>query len=72
MSKFGENTDSILEILKNGDVVDLKIIRDQLMLSDTAIFKFLNEFGLIELNEGTVRITKPGLELLISDGRIYR
>ena len=67
MSKFGQNTDSILEILKNGDVVDLKTIMDQLMLSDTAIFKFLNEFGLIELNEGKVRITKPGLEFLITD-----
>jgi len=67
MSKLGENTDSILEILKNGDIVDIKTIIDQLLLSDTAIFKFLNEFGLIELNEGTARITKPGLEFLITD-----
>ena len=65
MSKFGENTDTILEILKYGDKVYLKTIGDLLMLPDTAIFKFMNEFGLIELNEGTVRITKPGLELLI-------
>ncbi|CAG1003808.1 hypothetical protein METP3_03552 [Methanosarcinales archaeon] len=65
MSKFGENTDSILEILKNGDTMDIETIRDQLLLSDTAIFKFMNEFGLIELNEGTARITKPGLELLL-------
>ncbi len=67
MSKFGENIDSILEILKYGDIVDIKTIRDKLMLSDTAIFKFLNEFGLIELNEGKVKITKPGLEFLITD-----
>ncbi|MFZ3383345.1 MAG: hypothetical protein WA144_05415 [Candidatus Methanoperedens sp.] len=67
MSKFGENIDSILEILKNGDIVDIKIIRDKLLLSDTAVFKFLNEFGLIELNEGKVKITKPGLEFLITD-----
>ncbi len=67
MSKFGENADSILEILKNGDTVNIEIIRDQLLLSDTAIFKFMNEYGLIELNEGTARITKPGLELLLID-----
>ena len=67
MSKFGQDTDSILEILKNGDIVELKTITDQLLLSDTAIFRFLNEFGLIELNDGKVRITKPGLEFLITD-----
>ncbi|VVB54531.1 Uncharacterised protein [uncultured archaeon] len=67
MSKFGENTDSILDILKNGDTVDIETIRDKLLLSDTAIFKLLNEFGLIELSEGTVRITEPGLELLKID-----
>ena len=67
MSKFGENADSILEILKNGDKMDIETIRDQLLLSDTAIFKFMDEFGLIELNEGKARITKPGLELLFID-----
>jgi len=67
MSKFGENADSILEILKNGDKMDIETIRDQLLLSDTAIFKFMDEFGLIELNEGKARITKPGLELLLID-----
>ena len=65
MSKFGENIDTILEMLEKGDKVYLKTIRDRLMLTDTAIFKFMNEFGLIELSEGTVRITKPGLDLLI-------
>lgn len=67
MSKFGENTDLILEILKNGDKMNIETIRDQLLLSDTAIFKFMDEFGLIELNEGKARITKPGLELLFID-----
>ncbi|NJD53774.1 MAG: hypothetical protein FIB07_13010 [Candidatus Methanoperedens sp.] len=65
MSNFGEKIDSILEMLKNGDTVDIKYIRDQLLLSDTAIFKFMDESGLIELNEDTVRITKSGLELLL-------
>ncbi len=64
MSKLGENIDSILEMLKNGDTVDIKTIRDQLLLSDTAIFKLMDESGLIELNEDAARITKPGLELL--------
>ena len=64
MSKFGETADKILEMLKNGEKVDLNTIRDRLILSDPAIINFMNEFGLIELNEGTVRITQPGLELL--------
>ncbi len=64
MSKLGETTDRILEMLKNGDKVDLEEIRDRLQLSGDAIFNFMNEFGLIEFEEGKVRITKPGLELL--------
>lgn len=64
MSKFGETTDKILEMLKNGENVELNAIRDGLLLSDAAIFNFMNEFGLIELNESTVKITQPGLDLL--------
>ena len=64
MSKFGETIDEILEMLKNGEKVDLNAVKDRLLLSDAAIINFMNEFGLIELNEGTVRITQPGLELL--------
>lgn len=65
MSKFGEITDRILELLHNGEKLDIKIIEERLSLSDTAIINFMNEFGLIELNEGTVRITESGLELLV-------
>ncbi|HMB45733.1 MAG TPA: hypothetical protein VKL21_07920 [Candidatus Methanoperedens sp.] len=61
MSKFGENADLILEMLHNGKKVDL----DEIVLpSDAAIIDFMREFDLIELNEGTIRITKSGLELL--------
>jgi len=64
MSKFGENADRILEMLYNGEKLDLKKIEERLMLSDASLIYFLNEFGLIELNEGTVRITGSGLDLL--------
>lgn len=61
MSKFGENADMILEMLHNGEEVDL----DEIVLPlDAAIIDFMREFDLIELNEGTIRITKSGLELL--------
>lgn len=61
MSKFGENADMILEMLHNGEEVDL----DEIVLPlDAAIIDFMREFDLIELSEGTVRITKSGLELL--------
>lgn len=61
MSKFGENADMILEMLHNGEKVDL----DEIVLpSDAEIIDFMREFDLIELNEGTIRITKSGLELL--------
>ena len=64
MSKFGETADRILEMLHNGEKLDLKKIEERLSLSDETIIYFMNEFGLIELNEGKVRITESGLELL--------
>lgn len=64
MSKFGETADTILEMLHNGEKLDLKEIEEILSLSDSAIIYFLNEFGLIELNEGKVKITESGLEVL--------
>jgi len=64
MSKFGETADIILEMLHNGEKLDIKKIEERLSLSDAALIYFMNEFGLIELNEGTVRITESGLELL--------
>ena len=64
MSKFGENADMILEMLHNGEEVDLDGIVDSLRPLDAAIIDFMREFDLIELNEGTIRITKSGLELL--------
>jgi len=64
MSKFGETADRILEMLHNGEKLDINKIEERLSLSDAAIIYFMNEFGLIELNEGKVRITHSGLELL--------
>jgi len=64
MSKFGETADRILEMLRNGEKLELKKIEDRLSLKETALISFMNEFGLIELNEGTIRITESGLELL--------
>jgi len=64
MSKFGETADRILEMLDNGKKLDQKIIEERLSLSDTSLIYFLNEFGLIELNEGSVRITESGLDLM--------
>ena len=63
MSKFGEDADMILEMLNNGEKVDIDEIEDKIPPL-AAIINFMSEFGLIELNEGTVRITKSGLELL--------
>ena len=64
MSKFGETADRILEMLHKGEKLDLEEIEKKLSLSDAAIIYFMDEFGLIELNEGTLRITELGLELL--------
>ena len=65
MSKFGDNADMILEMLYNGEKVDLDEIGDSISPM-AAIIDFMSEFGLIELNEGTVRITESGLELLVN------
>lgn len=64
MSKFGEMADQILEMLENGEKVDIEAVRSRMLLSDTAVLNFMIEFGMIELKEGSVRITKSGLELL--------
>lgn len=64
MSKFGEMADQILEMLENGDKVDIESVKIRMLLSDTAVLNFMNEFGMIELKEGSVRITKSGLEFL--------
>lgn len=63
MSKFGEIADRILEMLNTGEKLDQKIIEERLSLSDARIIYFLNEFGLIEINEGNVSITKSGSDL---------
>jgi hypothetical protein len=64
MSKFGDTADRILEMLHNGEKLDIKIIEERLSLTDAVIINFMTEFDLIELNEGTVRISKSGLDLL--------
>ncbi len=63
MSKFGETADKILEMLQNEKNTDIEDIRNNFAYSDD-VFDFMEEFGLIELEEDCVRITKPGLELL--------
>jgi predicted methyltransferase len=64
MSKFGETSDRILEMLYNGEKLDIEKIEERLSLSNASLIYFMDEFGLIELNEGTARITESGLELL--------
>lgn len=65
MSKFGEDADLILEMLNNGEKVYLDELEDRIPpLAE--IIDFMSEFGLIELNEGTIRITDSGLELLVN------
>lgn len=64
MSKFGEMADQILEMLENGEKVDIEAFRTRMLLTDTSVLNFMSEFGMIELKEGSIRITKSGLELL--------
>lgn len=64
MSKFGETADSILEMLENGEKIDVGLIKKELMLSDLSVLIFMDEFGIIELKDGTAKITEPGLEFL--------
>ncbi len=66
MSKFGETVDRILEMLHDGEKIDLKKIEERLSLPDPALIYFMDEFDLIELKEGTVRITDSGLEFLVN------
>lgn len=64
MSRFGEIVDSIIEMLENKEELDVGVIRKKLLLTDTTILIFMNEYGIIELEGCTAKITEPGLELL--------
>ncbi len=64
MSKFGEIADRILEMLENEEELEAGVITKELLLSDTAVLVFLNEYGMIELTGCSVKITELGRELL--------
>ncbi len=62
MSKLGENADRILEKLNNGE--KLSVNEPGKMPEDAELLDFMEEYGLIELKKGELRITKFGSELL--------
>lgn len=64
MSESGHLIDKILEQLGGGKKVSVDELEEKLSLKDTEILDFMNECGLIELENGEGRITGFGSELL--------
>ncbi|VVB95424.1 Uncharacterised protein [uncultured archaeon] len=64
MSRFGETADSILEQLKNGKKLRLNELEKKVSLNDFTILHFMNECGLIDLENECLKITEFGSMLL--------
>lgn len=64
MSNLGETADQILEQLKRKEKTDIGKLKKEVPTTDTSILDFMNEWGLIELENGEVKITNFGLELI--------
>lgn len=64
MSKMGETTDRILELLSEKEKLSINELEKEIPLTDIEILNFMKELELIGLKNSEVRITKFGLELL--------
>lgn len=63
MSRFGETADSILEQLNNGKKLRLNELEKKVSLNDITVLHFMNEHGLVELENGFLKITEFGSKL---------
>ncbi len=64
MSKLGETTDKILELLCKKENVTLKELERKVPQLNSKILNFMDQEGLIELKNGEVRITEFGCQII--------
>jgi predicted transcriptional regulator len=64
MSKMGETTDTILEILNCSGSLSLKELEKKIPLADKAIIDFMRDAGFITMKNKEIEITEFGSEIL--------
>ncbi len=64
MSKLGETTDKILELLSKRENVTIKELEKKVPQLDSKILSFMDQEGLIELKNGEVSITEFGCQII--------
>lgn len=64
MSKLGETTDKILELLCKKENVTLKELEKKVPQLDSKILNFMDQEGLIKLKNGEVSITEFGCQII--------
>lgn len=64
MSKLGETTDKILELLCKKETVLLKELEKKVPQANPKILNFMDQEGLIELKNGEVSITEFGCRII--------
>jgi len=64
MSKLGETTDKILELLCKKENVTLKELEKKIPKINPKILNFMDQEGLIELKNGEVSITEFGCQII--------
>ncbi len=64
MSKLGETTEKVLELLRERDKVTINELEGKIPLMSTEILDFMSQGGLIELKNGEISITRFGTEVI--------
>ncbi len=64
MSKLGETTDKILELLSKKENVTLIELEKKVPQLDSKILNFMDQEGLIELKNDAVSLTEFGYQLI--------
>ncbi len=64
MSKLGETTDKILELLCKKENLTLKELEKKVPQVNPKILNFMDQEGLIELKNGEVSITEFGCQII--------
>jgi predicted methyltransferase len=64
MSKLGETTDKILELLCKKENITLKELEKKVPQINPKILNFMDQEGLIELKNGEVIITEFGCRII--------
>lgn len=64
MSKLGETTEKILELLRDKDKITINELEKKIPSTGAGVLSFMSQGGLIELRNGEISITRFGTEVI--------